>query len=591
MKRCLLYFSRKVLFVSMMLMLFASLHSKAQTDITIGTGTVGNDSVSYPCPLQDWYEGSKMQYLYRASELNAAGMGAGTINAIKYNVLALYSSTNPFPAVEQLTIKIGTTTNTSLSNSVWETGLTTVYGPVDYTTVLGMNTFNFNTPFVWNGSDNIVIEICNGDPNNSSGIYYTRNPTIAWTTGLSFNGSHTYRLDNNGNLCGAADNADNSLGLQTTRPNITFNWTIAAACSGTPNAGTATTTASTLICAGASFTLDLTGSTQASGLSYQWQSSPDSITWTNISGANTRSYTTTQSQALQYYRCVVTCNNSAVSSNSSVVKVTNNPQPAYSTLPITESFESVWLNGCSTREIPNLNWRNLPVVSDSSWRREDDGVSGLWTTNSGGYSPSASAGLHSARFHTYDAPNGNSGSLYLYVNCNTAVAGKKLLFDFINTGGTDSLSILISTDGGTTYTRVDSAGNATTWRTKTVLFTSQSATTVIRFKATSDYGLSDIGIDNISVADNIVTGISDVQNVSSNVRLYPNPASNKVYVEYPERSFDQISLYDVSGKLLRIWTVARFSSMFSFDIDLQPGIYMIQLNGKGKVATHKLIVR
>lgn len=48
--------------------------SKAQLDISIGTGTTGNTTTTYPCPLQDFYEGSRMQFLYRASELNAAGM-------------------------------------------------------------------------------------------------------------------------------------------------------------------------------------------------------------------------------------------------------------------------------------------------------------------------------------------------------------------------------------------------------------------------------------------------------------------------------------------------------------------------------------
>src|SRR5690606_26908054 len=46
--------------------------------VTIGTGNVGNAQTNgYPCPLQDYYEGGRAQYLYLASELTSLGMSAG----------------------------------------------------------------------------------------------------------------------------------------------------------------------------------------------------------------------------------------------------------------------------------------------------------------------------------------------------------------------------------------------------------------------------------------------------------------------------------------------------------------------------------
>ena len=90
-------------------------------------------------------------------------------------------------------------------------------------------------------------------------------------------------------------------------------------CTGTPSAGSATTTVSS-VCPSGSFTLGLTG-TPASGLTYQWQSSPDSSTWTNISGATTLPYTTTETSSL-YYRCIVTCTSSGLSAASAGVLVT-----------------------------------------------------------------------------------------------------------------------------------------------------------------------------------------------------------------------------------------------------------------------------
>ena len=91
------------------------------------------------------------------------------------------------------------------------------------------------------------------------------------------------------------------------------------ACTGTPTAGTASSTVTTA-CPSEAIVLNITGFTTAGSLGFQWQSSADSATWTNISGATTIPYTTTESAAT-YYRCVVTCTASGSSANSSPVHV------------------------------------------------------------------------------------------------------------------------------------------------------------------------------------------------------------------------------------------------------------------------------
>ncbi len=272
---------------------------KAQTDITIGTGTVGNAPVNgYPCPLQDYFEGSRAQYLFRASELTAAGMGPGNINAIKFNVISVGTA----GVVEQYTLKINTTTVSTLDLATWEPGAVVKYGPVNYQPVAGINTFTFSTPFFWNGTDNIIVEPCNGPVNPVDGDF-TVNPVVPWTTGLTFNASHTYRADNLGNLC--ATTTTTNTGTATTRPNIVFTWTPAIACTGVPVAGTAVASPTT-VCLGQSIALTLTGASVASGLTYQWQSSPDGATnWTDISGATSSTLTTSQS-ATTYYRAIDT---------------------------------------------------------------------------------------------------------------------------------------------------------------------------------------------------------------------------------------------------------------------------------------------
>ncbi|MBC9932629.1 gliding motility-associated C-terminal domain-containing protein [Chitinophaga qingshengii] len=309
-----LSFIHKTLLVAALLLILGG-RLLAQTDISIGNSTSGNTNTGYPCPLQDYYEGNRSQFLYTAAELTAAGMAPGYITGIKFFVKNL----NDADVIEQYGISIGSTTTASLSGTSWETGTTVVRTPADYTIVAGVNSFPFSSNFFWNGTDNIVIEVCSGSPNSTTGSFYSYNPEVPSTTGLTFNGSHTYRADNEDNLCGTASTTNN--GTQTSRPDITFSWIAATACTGTPTGGTAVTSSSS-VCLNGSFDLRLNGATVASGLTYQWQQSTDNITWTNITGATKSTLTTTQS-ATTWYRCVVTCTASTQSATSTAVNVTS----------------------------------------------------------------------------------------------------------------------------------------------------------------------------------------------------------------------------------------------------------------------------
>jgi hypothetical protein len=115
-----------------------------------------------------------------------------------------------------------------------------------------------------------------------------------------------------------------------------------AACSGTPTAGTAITS-STSICPSVNYTLSLAGATLAAGLSYQWQSAPSATgPWTNIPTGTTPSFITSQTVDT-WYQCIVTC--SGQSATSSVVGVTTNSFLAcYCTSAATSTFDEEILN-------------------------------------------------------------------------------------------------------------------------------------------------------------------------------------------------------------------------------------------------------
>lgn len=111
---------------------------------------------------------------------------------------------------------------------------------------------------------------------------------------------------------------------------LTFTWTPAAACTGQPVAGTASSD-NPSICAGNDFTLSLTGNTVAPGITYQWISSTDGITYADEANGTASSYTTNITTST-WYRAIATCTGSGLSDTTAPIQVTvNNPALCYCT--------------------------------------------------------------------------------------------------------------------------------------------------------------------------------------------------------------------------------------------------------------------
>ncbi|WP_161499389.1 beta strand repeat-containing protein [Flavipsychrobacter stenotrophus] len=102
-----------------------------------------------------------------------------------------------------------------------------------------------------------------------------------------------------------------------------YSWTPPPPCTGTPVAGTAVADVATA-CITDNITLSVTGTTAATGLTFQWQSSPDFSTWTNIPGATNSTSVTTETMDM-YYRVVVTCPGSGSFDISTTTSVTFSP--------------------------------------------------------------------------------------------------------------------------------------------------------------------------------------------------------------------------------------------------------------------------
>ncbi len=285
----------------------------------------------------------------------------------------------------------------------------------------------------------------------------------------------------------------------------------APACAGTPTAGTVSASVGNS-CSSFTSNLSLTGSSAASGLTYQWSSSPDNSTWTPVAGATGNTYTANVTSSI-YYRCQVTCTASAQSATTPGTYLYLAATPTNATLPYYESFENPWANTCATADVPNNSWRNQFLSGSGAWRREDDGPgpnTAAWTLNTSyAYTPGGSiAGgafsLHSARFHQGGyCCGGSQSSFYLYVNL--PAGNIQINYDMIDgsstTGANNTIQLQLSTDGGSTYTNIGPARQGpigwTTWSQNTIIAAATPG--ILRWLATTDYGSYDIGIDNVSV--------------------------------------------------------------------------------------------
>jgi PKD repeat protein len=262
---------------------------------------------------------------------------------------------------------------------------------------------------------------------------------------------------------------------------------------GTASASTATA------CAGTPFTLSVAGNSSSPGITYQWQSSPASAgTFTDITGANSATYTVTNQTAATDYRLKVTCSNGGAFANTNTVSVAMAAAPTVATLPYIQSFES-WQSSCYSTQLPDNNWTVMPAAGDNSWRRDDQGASANWGNDGDGtYTPASVAGSHSARFHTWNTPDGDTGTMDLHIDLSPA-GNKEISFFYINEDGDDSLMVQVSSDGGLTFTTLGTLKMMSTWSPSVFTTSSTAANAIIRLLAVSDYGGTDIGVDSLRV--------------------------------------------------------------------------------------------
>jgi hypothetical protein len=121
--------------------------------ISLTTAQVGNGNTSSNHPLGSSQPVSRAIYLWRASELIAAGLSAGNITGLQLNLSALGSELKNFK-IRLKAVASDTLTSMNFNN----TGFTTVYNRNTQFQTTGWNTIQFTSPFNWNGTSNIIVE-------------------------------------------------------------------------------------------------------------------------------------------------------------------------------------------------------------------------------------------------------------------------------------------------------------------------------------------------------------------------------------------------------------------------------------------------
>jgi Ig-like domain CHU_C associated/GEVED domain/SprB repeat len=309
--------------------------SSSFKQIGTGTNTVNNTIAIYDGNNSD----VKTQVLYTAAELNAAGLiGPGNITSASFNVVNKLSTT----PLTGFTMRMASVATAPPLTATYLTPVFTTVFTGNVSTVLGWNQHVFTTPFFWDGVSNVVLEVCNGTPGIPGFDQVQSTPTAtaqtiianllgcaSLTGAINLNrpntrftgGAVTYSWAPAGELSASniedpiytatADGAK-SLVLTVTDPSngcqatATLNFTI----SGTPQAPLIATASNTAVCNSATVTIVASGTTG----SYQWESSPDNSSWSDVVG-ETNDTLIILVNADVYFRVKATCTNDAFSNS------------------------------------------------------------------------------------------------------------------------------------------------------------------------------------------------------------------------------------------------------------------------------------
>jgi len=320
------------------------LSGNGASPITLGTNSFTGFFAS---PFISSRKDTRVQYLYEASESGLSDTEYRVITSIAFEVVSL-SNTTTLPVYEMQNIKISMGhTNASYDTGIFGTAnvwgvtmppegecswegspspeyLTQVKGPFNLTiSQAGWVVLELDNPFVWDGVNSIVVEICKSDPRSSSpsnfnsgsyrfaGIQHTNPPashsyalTRSFYSGTNGGANHTSGCE----MVSGSPNTSTSLGATLTtsnrkiRPNIRFTFQ----CAGSPEGGEAIIQSENY-CLGEDITLQVINDEKSTGVSYQWAASTTDFDFVDILGETGATINVERAEVDMWYRRTIGC--------------------------------------------------------------------------------------------------------------------------------------------------------------------------------------------------------------------------------------------------------------------------------------------
>jgi hypothetical protein len=288
---------RNSLFLFCLMLLF--MDSKAQTIVTIPSANpagTGSAASPYRKPLgtNRAYERSAM--IYRHSEIGQQGI----ITSLAFFVDSLNA---PGDAITRIFLKEVPDTTMNLTTVVAvETGATLVYDDTIFAASFidgAWTNVLLSSAFVHATNSNLMVIV----ETNSGGTAGTDINTISKGFRYFATNGNAFQYWQSTTGSGAIPTGNGVLSLN--RPNIQFEISSLPPCPAPPNAGT-TLASNDSVCSGETINLTLFGSDIGAGISYQWLSSTDGITWNQVTGQTNPSYSATVTSA-GFFACEITC--------------------------------------------------------------------------------------------------------------------------------------------------------------------------------------------------------------------------------------------------------------------------------------------
>ncbi|PZF72107.1 T9SS type A sorting domain-containing protein [Taibaiella soli] len=547
----------------------------APTLATLGTDSTFNQLSDDNSPLDGQQYNHRQQMIYTAAELTAQGMTAGVkISAVAVSVGYHYG----LFSLDTVMVGLGLTTAGTLSPGNW-LPVTQLFKKTVPVTV-GMNAYTLNTPFTWDGTSNLVVEICSqkssgiksagvfntltpavmdmyySDANNGNGGFISYDTLVAHSvTNVAQNFTSSYRPNIQltfgapkpiswSPVTGLYKDSMHTIPMTTAdtnrvvwaAPTAQTSYTVSSILSGcnsapsvpsviTPIAGAASFTPSGAVAACDSVKLHML---PAVNLNYQWQKAG-----ANIAGATDSVYSVTSSGN---YRAFVTTATPGCTDTSAVSAVTINASPVAIITPggmqACDSVKHVANTGTGIQYVWQKYGVNITGATSASYTATASGNYRVYEVTAAGCSDTSAVITDTINISPMPIIQVNG----FILSTNTVYNGYQWNLNGQPIAGATSNTYLAVQDGNYSLT------------------------------VTSDHGC--IGTS----ADSVITGLG-VTNIQMNhIKVYPNPASSTVRIDSPVPV--NVTLHAIDGKVMLTKENAT-----SIDVStLASGTYLLRIS-------------